>query len=88
MVVRKNMPCWEITQCGNQDSCLAWTPENAGKACWQVARELDDYRSSMNVCKDCIVYISKHASSALSEQEVQAILQHKVECVLASVSVG
>ena len=88
MFAHKDMPCWEITQCGNQDSCLAWTPENAGKACWQVATELDDYRSAMNVCKDCIVYISKHANSALSEQEVQDILQHKVECVLASIPIA
>ncbi|HIJ79701.1 MAG: hypothetical protein OEY01_13275 [Desulfobulbaceae bacterium] len=84
MVASKDLPCWEITRCGNQDKCLAGMSENAGQQCWQVARKLDDYRSAMNVCKDCIVYVTKHANTALSEQELENILQHKVDCVLVS----
>jgi len=48
-----------------------------------VAQELDDYRSALNVCKDCIVFISKNDSAALSEAEIREIMDSKVDHVLA-----
>lgn len=84
MVANKEWPCWEITNCGSRENCLATRGDGQDKPCWQIAQGLDDYRSALNVCKDCIVYVSKHASANLSEQEVDRILQHKVECVLAA----
>ncbi|MFH1020372.1 MAG: hypothetical protein V1782_07145 [Pseudomonadota bacterium] len=76
--------CWQITHCGNEDNCLAGKQGlKENRPCWEVAQELDDYRSALNVCKDCIVFISKENSAALSEAEVQEIMVGKIECVLA-----
>ncbi|MFH1214873.1 MAG: hypothetical protein V1706_00055 [Pseudomonadota bacterium] len=70
--------CWEIMQCGNE-KCTA--REN-GKACWEIADELDDYRSALNVCSDCLVYISQQQNGALSREEIDEILQQKGVCLL------
>lgn len=70
--------CWNIMQCGNE-KCSA--REN-GKACWEVADELDDYRSAMNVCSDCIVYLSMHHNGVLSREEIDEILLKKGVCIL------
>lgn len=72
--------CWQITLCGNKDSCLAWKQGLESRPCWEVAQELDDYRSALNVCKDCIVFISKENTPVLGEKEVQEILSRKIEC--------
>jgi len=83
MAGQSDWHCWEITGCGNQYSCVARQQAEEAKPCWEVALELDDFRSGLNVCKDCIVYVSKQRSSVLTEEEVRGILQRKVECVLA-----
>ncbi len=70
--------CWNIMQCDNE-RCSA--REN-GKACWEVADELDDYRSALNVCSDCLVYLSQHQNSVLSREEIEEILQKKGVCLL------
>lgn len=75
----RNIPCWKITNCRREECCLA---EYAGdKQCWEVASDLDDYRSVMNVCSDCIVFISRQNSSVLSEQEIMGIMEKK-GCIL------
>ena len=76
--------CWQITLCGNEEDCFAWQEGRGNRPCWEVAQELDDYRSALNVCKDCIVFISKENVDALSEEEVREIMERKVECVLAT----
>lgn len=74
--------CWEITRCGCEAKCLAKQREEEAKPCWDLAMELNDYRSAMNVCKDCIVYVTKSRRGSLSDAEVEEILRRKVECVL------
>ena len=76
--------CWQITHCGNEGSCLAWKQGLESRPCWEVAQELDDYRSALNVCTDCIVFILKENSAALNNEEVQKTMGRKIECVLAS----
>jgi len=76
--------CWQITHCGCGEKCSTRQLERDARPCWEVAQELDDYRSALNVCKDCIVFISKHNRTALTEQEVHDILQRKVDCVLTT----
>jgi len=78
----RELPCWEITKCASEDCCLYRRQEVHTKPCWEVAGELDDYRSALNVCKDCIVYVSKEGCAELSREEVAAIINNKVECVL------
>ncbi|MHB1183255.1 MAG: hypothetical protein ACYC4A_00935 [Desulfobulbia bacterium] len=84
MIIQEEWHCWQITLCGSEESCLAWKQGLETRPCWEVAQELDDYRSALNVCKDCIVFISKENSAALSEAEVREIMERKVECVLAT----
>ncbi|MDA8165650.1 MAG: hypothetical protein M0017_11535 [Desulfobacteraceae bacterium] len=75
----QNIPCWKITNCRRNECCLGQHAEE--KQCWEVASELDDYRSAMNVCKDCIVYITKQANSVLTEAEITVIMERK-GCIL------
>ncbi len=74
--------CWEITKCEGSEGCPA--RQAADTPCWEIARELDDYRAALNVCKDCIVYISKQGTSTLAEDEIDSILERKGVCVLMS----
>lgn len=81
MIPSNEWPCWRLMGCDNKESCPALqAPE---KSCWQVASELDDYRSAFKICQDCIVFMLKNNESSLSEQEVHTIMERKVACVLA-----
>ena len=72
--------CWDITKCQDKNDCPAYScPEIA---CWEIAKELNDYRRLYKVCEDCIVYLSKQENSILSAQEIESILAHKGLCVL------
>lgn len=84
MMTHDERHCWQITRCGKEDNCLAWKQGRENRPCWKVARKLDDYRSALDVCKDCIVFIAKRSSTALSEEEIREIVERKVECVLAA----
>lgn len=82
MVAKNDWPCWEITGCENQGRCSVRQQDAQAESCWEIARRLDDYRNALNVCRDCIVYLAKHETSVLSEQEIKEILHQKTECVL------
>lgn len=74
--------CWTITNCDKKDICPAG--RQSDKECWNVAREMADLRSAMNVCEDCLVYLSRgNAASNFSASEVSEILEKKGVCVLA-----
>jgi len=74
--------CWEITKCVGTEECPARQSEDI--PCWEIAREMDDYRTALNVCKDCIVFISKQGTSTLADEEIERILERKGVCVLMS----
>ena len=78
---RSDCYCWEIMQCDNPDDCPA--KNNPGKACWEIASELDDYRKANNICRDCIVYVLKVSNSILTNQEIENIIEKKTSCKLA-----
>jgi len=79
---KNQLACWEITQCKKSAGCPA--RKHPERLCWEIAQELSDYRSAFNVCKDCIVYLSKNKNSSLTEEDVREILSLKGVCVLAS----
>ncbi len=81
MVNEKNWHCWEIMQCKGTDDCPARL--NPEIPCWEIARELDDYRSNFNVCKDCLVYLTKNGGAALIELDIQTIMEKKGLCALS-----
>lgn len=76
----EDLPCWEIMKC-NDEHCLA--RKSSSKACWEIVRELGDYRAGFDVCKDCLVYVLKTGSLHLSDQEMEAMASSK-NCVLAN----
>lgn len=81
MIPRSDLPCWEIMQCQGTEDCPA--RKRPMENCWEIAREIDDYRKAFNVCKDCVVYLLKSKDSILSKREIQTIMKHKSDCALA-----
>lgn len=72
--------CWDITNCRDKEDCPAFRrPETP---CWEIARELNDYRTIYKVCEDCIVFLSKQTSCFLTAQEIESIMAHKGICPL------
>ena len=80
MIPNSEWPCWDIMKCQGTESCPA--REQTQKHCWEIARELDDYRSAFKICHDCIVYMLKHSNSVMSDKEVKTIVERKVTCAL------
>lgn len=76
----KEWSCWEITKCEGTDNCLA--RKQSEKACWEIAGELEDYRSVFNVCTDCIVYLLKHEGNTMPKKKIRAIVKQKISCAL------
>jgi len=73
-------PCWEIMNCAPSKTCPAKNrPETQ---CWEIARELSDYRYVLQICIDCIVHVLKGENSALSNKERRSIMARKASCVL------
>ena len=56
------------------------TEEYSEKPCWEMAREIGDFRSAFNICEDCIVFLLKNGTTLLSEQEIRSIGNRKVSC--------
>jgi hypothetical protein len=52
--------------------------------CWEIAREIADYRYILQICTDCIVHMLSGEGSGLSKNEIQAIMLNKANCVLTS----
>lgn len=79
-VPNSDLPCWEIMQCKGTENCPArLQPE---KPCWEIARELDDYRSALRICQDCIVFMVKNGNIMLPELQIRTIMKRKGSCAL------
>jgi len=59
MMARQEWHCWQITSCGNEEHCPAGKKGDGNRPCWEVTQELNDYRSALAVCRDCLVFITK-----------------------------
>ena len=81
-MLRTHWHCWEITNCKGSEECPARANEDV--PCWELARELNDYRNALNVCEDCIVYVTKMGNQVLPEEEIMAVLTEKGVCALAA----
>jgi len=73
--------CWEIIGCGKQGHCQVWKMAQAAhKPCWEVVGSFDDYRSALNVCGDCLVFVIHQAQpGVLSQSEISEILAAKAK---------
>ena len=76
----KNLTCWEIMACHDEDCVARTMPE---KECWEIVVDLEDYRAEFNICADCLVYVLKNGSVVLSDQDI-AVMAEKKSCVLAN----
>ena len=56
------------------------TKEYPEKSCWEMASDVDDFRSAFNICEDCIVFILKNGTIPISEKEFRSIGQREVSC--------
>ncbi len=73
MSLRSDWPCWEIMKCDESQECPA--KENSSKRCWEIIDDIDGY--SFNICKDCLVYVSKQKNSQFSKEELLSIMAQK-----------
>jgi hypothetical protein len=66
-------------QCDKSENCPA--KKNPEMPCWEIVREInDDYRNFFNICRDCIVHVLKAENSVLSNQEIETIVEAKINC--------
>jgi len=74
--------CWNITDCQRQEDCPV--REYEGTPCWEVARERGEYQDILQVCVDCLVFITLHGGSdtRLSDDEIAKIWKKKGVCEL------
>ena len=70
-----DMQCWEIMKCNDLDCPARGEPETP---CWEIAKRIGAYRDFSNTCRDCIVYLLKKPTSAITPKELQEILKQRV----------
>lgn len=76
------LTCWKITNCQKTSFCPAKQHPNI--PCWEIASQLNDYRSRLKVCEDCLVYLALQDEAVLLNGEIQEVLQKRGLCVLES----
>jgi len=69
-----DLQCWEIMKCNNLDCPARSEPETS---CWEIAKRIGAYRDISNTCRDCIVYLLKKTTSAITQKELQEILKQR-----------
>ena len=63
--------CWELMDCDNLDCPARHEPKIP---CWEVARRVEAYHNVSNTCSDCIVYLFRDETAALSIKKLQNII--------------
>ena len=59
--------------CGEDKECPA--KKHPDRNCWEIFGAVDS--RSFNICRDCIVYISRQEQSTVSRQEMEEIMLRK-----------
>jgi len=59
--------------CAEDKKCLA--KENPSRHCWEIFSEVDE--RTFNICQDCIVFLSRQETSAISTREMELIMDKK-----------
>jgi hypothetical protein len=72
MTMLFDLPCWEIMQCEDAEDCPV-RQQTDGTRCWEIVKEFEDYRSSYDICQDCLVYLLKKEARPFTEQEIMAM---------------
>ncbi|THB75388.1 MAG: hypothetical protein D6B25_11995 [Desulfobulbaceae bacterium] len=71
------LPCWVIMNCAEDKECPA--KNHPHQDCWEVfkAIEANTFNSSFNICRDCIVFLSRQKDSPVSSEEMKQIMERK-----------
>jgi len=69
-----DLQCWEIMKCNNLD-CPARSEQET--PCWEIAKRIGAFSDISNTCRDCIVYLLKEITSAITQKELQKILKQR-----------
>ena len=77
------LTCWKITNCQKTSFCPAG--QHPDIPCWEIASQLNDYRSRLNVCEDCLVYLAMQDNPVLLHDEIQEILKKRGTCTLETI---
>ena len=77
-----DLACWKITNCQKTSFCPAH--RNPDLPCWEIASQLNDFRSRLNVCEDCLVYLALQGGSVPLSEEIRVVLEKKGICGLPS----
>ncbi|MBU0664302.1 MAG: hypothetical protein KJ990_07130 [Proteobacteria bacterium] len=60
-------------KCEEGNKCPA--REQPDKMCWEITQEMD--ARSFDICKDCLVYVSRQKDSGFTKEEILSILAQK-----------
>jgi hypothetical protein len=71
--LRSEWPCWEIMKCDEGKKCPA--KELSAKLCWEIVQERNTF--SFDICKDCLVYVSRQKDCKFSKEEILSIMVQK-----------
>jgi len=74
MSLRSDWPCWEIMKC-DESQKMSCKRKVHRKLCWEIIEEVDKY--SFNICRDCLVYVSKQKDSKFTKEELLSIMAQK-----------
>ena len=78
----KKLSCWKIMNCENLTCIARYHPD---KECWEIVGGLEDYRAEFNICSDCLVYVLKTGSLALSPNDMARLARRgRSSCPLAA----
>lgn len=75
MTPMRELPCWDIMGCGNAACVVRKHPETP---CWEVVSEMGYFQSAMNICGDCLVYVSRQRDRVLTDRELFTIMQDRL----------
>lgn len=70
----QEMHCWEITGCSSEKCVVRKHPDIP---CWEVVSEMKYFQHTFNICRDCIVYVSKSNPAMFTDHELHSILASK-----------
>lgn len=74
----KELACWEIMGCDDSLNCPA--RQDPHRPCWSIAKEIFDYRTGFDICRDCIVYVVKNDLLVLSAHDIDEIRGDSTSC--------
>lgn len=68
----KHQECMDVVQCEVFEYNLVNSQNKT--SCWEMARQVKDFRYLYNICQDCIVYLFGQDNNVFTQNEMENIL--------------